>query len=110
MATYQLKLKERRLSERKKLTGLLPGRFLVNGKDIEAKPIDISNHGLGVIIAHEIKSGTKASLYIGGREVPLEFIWGHPDFGKHDLWRYGLVCVDTKIDLESEFVRAGCLR
>jgi len=110
MAKYQLKLKERRLSERKKLTGLLPGRFTVNGKPMDAKPIDISSHGLGVIMSEEIQEGTKASLVISGREVPFEFQWGTQDFGKHDLWRYGLVCTATDVDLEAEFSATGCLK
>ena len=110
MARYQLKLKERRLSERKRLTGLLPGRFLVNGKEMDAKPVDISSHGLGVIMSDEIKDGTKATLIVAGREIPLEFKWGHPDFGKHDLWRYGLVCTSMTVDLEDEFAASGCLK
>lgn len=110
MASYQLKMKERRISDRKRLTGLLPGRFQVNGKDISAKPVDISSHGIGLIIDAEIAAGTKACLTIGDRSVPLEFMWGEPDFGKHDMWRYGLVCTDQKVNLEDEFTEAGCLR
>jgi hypothetical protein len=110
MAKYQLKLKERRMAERKKLTGLLPGRFIVNGKVMDAKPFDISSHGVGLLMAEEIKEGTKAVLTISGRDVGLEFKWGLPDFGKHDLWRYGLVCTEIDIDLEAEFATAGCLK
>jgi len=110
MSKYQLKLKERRMAERKKLTGVLPGRFVVNGKPMDARPFDISSHGLGLLMSEEIKEGTTAILTIAGRDVPLEFKWGLPDFGKHDLWRYGLVCTDMSINLEVEFETSGCLK
>lgn len=110
MSKYQLKLKERRVEERKKLTGLLPGRFTVNGKIVDARPFDISKHGIGLIMAEDFKDGTKASLTISGREIEMEFKWGAPDFGKHDLRRYGLVCLSDEIDLEAEFLASGCLK
>ena len=110
MASYQLKLKERRIIDRKRLTGLLPGRFQINGKDVAVKPVDISIHGLGLIIEAEFSAGTKASLMVGNRSIPLEIQWGEPDFGKHDMWRYGLVCTDQNIDLENEFSAHGCLK
>jgi hypothetical protein len=110
MSRYQLQLKERRTSERKRLTGLMPGRFQINGKEVSARPVDISEHGIGVIIAHEYPVGTVATLCIGDRQVSLEFLWGEPDFGKHDMWRYGLVCRDETLDLSDEFTLAGCLK
>jgi hypothetical protein len=110
MSRYQLQLKERRTSERKRLTGLMPGRFQINGKEVSARPVDISEHGMGVIIAHEYPVGTKATLAIGNRIVALEFLWGEPDFGKHDMWRYGLVCSESSVDLEAAFSDAGCLK
>ena len=110
MGRYQLQLKERRQSERKRLTGLMPGHFQINGKEVSARPIDVSRHGLGVIIAHEYPVGTKATLTVGDLIVAMEFLWGEPDFGKHDMWRYGLVCADPKVDLQQEFLEAGCLK
>lgn len=110
MSRYQLQLKERRTSERKRLTGLMPGRFQINGKEVSARPMDISEHGIGVIIAHEYPVGTKATLAIGERIVALEFLWVEPDFGKHDMWRYGLICSDSSDNLEEAFAEAGCLK
>jgi hypothetical protein len=110
MPGYQLKLKERRISERKRLTGLMPGRFVVNSKDAEVKPLDVSEHGMGIICSVQFAVGAKASLMIGNRQIPLEVIRGEQDFGKHDLWRYGLVCTDQQVNLEIEFSKAGCLK
>jgi hypothetical protein len=110
MPGYQLKLKERRISDRKRLTGLMPGRFVVDQKDVDAKPLDVSAHGLGIVCDTQIAVGSKAILHIGERQIPLEVLWSEQDFGKHDMWRYGLVCSDQKINIESEFRKAGCLK
>jgi hypothetical protein len=110
MSRYQLQLKERRIAERKRLTGLMPGRLQINGKEVSARPVDISQHGLGIIIAAEFTVGAKASLAIGKEEITLEIKWGEQDFGKRDMWRYGLVCTNPKINLEEEFQTAGCLK
>jgi hypothetical protein len=110
MAHYQIKLKERRISERKKLTGLMPGRFQIDGRDVSARPVDISEHGIGILVASEYKPGTLAVLVIKDVKVELEMKWGQPDFGKHDMWRYGLVCKDQNINLEQIFIEKGCLK
>lgn len=110
MPTYQLKLKERRISERKRLTGLMPGRLVINSKDVVVKPLDVSEHGMGIVCAAQFPVGTKAALMIGDRQLPLEVIWSEQDFGKHDMWRYGLVCTDQGVSLELEFSKAGCLK
>lgn len=110
MAGYQLKLKERRMSERKRLTGLMPGRFQVEGKDVSARPVDISEHGLGILIDREFKEGTTATLLLKDSSVAFEVMWVQQDFGKHDLWRYGLVCKDQKLNLISLFADTGCLK
>jgi hypothetical protein len=110
MAGYQLKLKDQRLSERKRFTGRLPGKFKIDGADITAKPVDISAHGLGVIIEKKIAIGTSASLVIDGCEMPFEIIWCEPDFAKNDQWRYGLICSDKSVNLEEAFRFAGCIK
>lgn len=110
MASYQLKLKDQRLSERKRFTGRLPGKFKIDGADISAKPIDISAHGLGVIIEKKIAVGSLGTLVIDGIEMPFEVMWAEPDFAKNDLWRYGLICTDKSVNLEEAFRFAGCIK
>ena len=110
MSHYQLKLKERRISERKKLTGLLPGKLQITGKDVIAKPVDISEHGLGLLMSAEFKIGAKAELILKDSVIPFEVKWIEPDFGKNDMWRYGIVCTDTAIDIISIFAKTGCLK
>ena len=110
MANYQIKLKEQRLAERKRLTGLMPGKFQIEGKEVSARPVDISSHGLGILVAKEFKLGAKAVLVLKDVHIEFELIWGQPDFGKHDLWRYGLSLTDQNLDLEKLFLETGCLK
>jgi hypothetical protein len=110
VAKYQFQLKERRLAERKKLTGLMPGKFIIDGRDIPTRPVDISEHGLGVLISHEFQLGTKAELQLKDRIIPFEIAWGQQDFGKNDMWRYGLVCTDASTNVEVIFFQTGCLK
>jgi hypothetical protein len=104
--------KERRLSDRRKLTGLLPGRLTIEGTklSLSCRPVDVSANGMGVVMAREIEPGTQMTLSIGDHDIALQVAWGQPDFGKQDMFRYGLVTLDPNVDLEAEFVRAGCLR
>jgi hypothetical protein len=110
MAGYQLKIKEKRISDRKKLTGLMPGRFQISDADASARPIDISAHGLGILVAKEYKVGSIATLILKENVIKFEIMWSQPDFGKQDLWRYGLVCKDQNINIEGLFEANGCFK
>lgn len=110
MVKSQLKLREKRMSERRVLNGLMPGKLTINGEAIECKPINISSHGLGLLIARQFREGTVLELDMKSEQLEMEIIWVKPDFGKHDLWRYGLVCKDRKIDVEEIFEKSGCFK
>lgn len=101
--------KERRFS-RRRLTGLLPGRLVKNEnhKDLMCKPVDVSEHGIGILCSEVIQPGTIILLVLKDREVQLQIAWGQQDFGKRDLYRYGLVTVDQKENLERIFEKGGC--
>lgn len=102
--------KERRLSNRKKLTGLLPGRMqTLTEIDLKCQPVDISSHGLGFISDAEIEAGQKLKLVLKDSEIELLVTWGQPDFGKRNKFRYGTVLLDQNVDLEKVFIDAGCL-
>lgn len=105
--------KEKRLSDRRKLTGLLPGRLLIAGdrrQDVFCRPVDVSANGVGIVLAREIAAGTDMVLMLPDREVSLRVAWGQPDFGKQDMFRYGLATLDAEDNLEEIFVAAGCLK
>lgn len=110
MANIQVKFQERRVAERKRLTGLMPGKFKINDKEVSARPIDLSENGLGILVAKEFAIGAKAVLVIKDTSIPFEIKWSQPDFGKHDLWRYGLECDDPSLNLMELFAETGCFK
>ena len=110
MARIQLKFKESRMSERHVLTGLLPGKLFLQNIETTCRPTDISQHGLGVLISQKFSEGSTGVLDIGTELIPLKIQWARPDFGKHDLWRYGLVCTDPSQNLIEIFRATGCLK
>lgn len=107
-----LKLKERRLNTRKRLTGLLPGRLMLteSEKNINCRPVDISKDGLGILSEELLDIGTKISLVGQDININFEIRWSKRDFGKHDLFRYGLATIDDWLRVDLEFQRAGCLK
>jgi hypothetical protein len=103
--------KERRLTQRRRLTGLLPGR-LINvgtGQDLAVKPVDVSRNGLGIIVSQELELETEVRLQIQDRHVSMKVAWGQPDFSKSDRFRYGLIAISPEDDIEEEFIQSGCL-
>lgn len=105
--------KERRISDRKELSGLLPGPlFLADDrtKPFSCKPVDISRNGLGVIADENLLPGACILLVIKDTEISLSVAWKSPDFGKQDRTRYGLITLDPHVDLEAAFSKAGCLK
>jgi hypothetical protein len=54
--------------------------------------------------------GTGLFLEIQGQRIALQIAWGQKDFGKRDLFRYGLVTVNPDDNLELLFLRTGCLK
>ena len=103
--------KEKRFSPRKKLTGLMPGKLSVSDSDqpLSCRPVDVSRNGLGIIMDAQLKVSTELRLDAGDKSIILKVAWSQPDFGRRDLFRYGLVCLDSNEDLESLFTKKGCL-
>ena len=107
-----LKLKERRLNTRRRLTGLLPGKIVDKDKDnvIHCRPVDISKDGIGILTELELEQGAILHLTSSEQDIELKVMWKKQDFGKANLTRYGLVTSDSSINLENVFLRAGCLK
>ncbi|MEN9836266.1 MAG: hypothetical protein RL011_2459 [Pseudomonadota bacterium] len=107
--------KERRFSERRQLSGVLPGSLIrADGKGaVSCRPVDVSAHGLGIVIIGEKKMlplGLELSLVVTDGEIPLIVAWSTPDFGKQDSVRYGLAVKDETVNLEQVFENYGCLK
>ena len=105
-------LNEKRGFHRRRLTGLLPGRLAVKGSDhtLDCKPVDISPEGLGIVTGALLPEGTQMTLNIKGEEILFEISWGQPDFGKRDLFRYGLKVLSNIHNIEDIFMASGCLK
>ncbi|MEY4631915.1 MAG: hypothetical protein RIQ81_2035 [Pseudomonadota bacterium] len=113
MTKLQLAFKERRTSARQTLTGLMPGRLFViaNDKTLSARPVDVSEKGLGVLLGEKLEEGVELGLAVEKKKViTLRVVWCKEDFGKRDLYRYGLECKDSTINLMRIFSESGCLK
>ena len=103
--------KERRMSVRKQLTGVLPGKLVdSSGKTLNAEPVDVSDHGLGIVTQSRLNEGDELYLVLGKeRSIRLKVVWSSVDFSKNDLTRYGLEC-SPDINLEEIFIQYLCLK
>jgi hypothetical protein len=62
-------------------------------------------------VAEDLMSDEILTLNLpDGREVPFRIVWKREDFGKLDLFRYGLECMDTSTNVLEIFQRAGMIR
>lgn len=110
MVKSAIKVREKRISDRKPLTGLLPGKVLFHDAIINAKPSDISVHGLGLVVDVFMQVGEQLELRLPDKSIFFKVAWIKPDFGKHDLWRVGLMSTDSRIDVERLFKEHGCIK
>ncbi|SMF21444.1 PilZ domain-containing protein [Pseudobacteriovorax antillogorgiicola] len=101
---------EKRRKQRRALTGLLPGSLLnQQGDKVNARPVDISPEGLGIVTDLILDLGHILFLKTHNQHIELEVSWGKRDFGKNNLYRYGLRVRDGS-NLETIFESAGCLK
>ena len=110
MARLQLMFQERRVSNRRNPTGLMPGKLKHNQLDIICRPVDVSRNGMGVISTAQLEPGDPLVLCVREQIIALQVAWGKPDFAKQDQYRYGLVTMDPNDDLEAVFIACGCLK
>lgn len=103
---------DRRKKRRVRFTGLLPGifRHRSSGSVFSCRPVDVSEIGLGVLSSHGLEIGDEVVIESRNEEILLVVQWKKQDFGKHDLWRYGLAVHDRSIDLVEVFSSTGCIR
>ncbi len=104
--------KEKRFGSRRKLSGLLPGRIVVEGfkSPLRCRPTDVSTNGIGIIANAKLSLGTFVTLETDTLSIRMEIVWVAPDFGKHEMFRYGLIASDPQVNIEELFVTYGCLR
>ena len=105
--------KERRVSSRRLLTGLLPAPLVLKDapdQKFNCKPVDISPDGLGVLADIVLPVGTELLLKLPEEDVTMKIIWKKQDFSKKELFRYGLVTATGHTDIEGIFEKHGCFQ
>jgi hypothetical protein len=104
--------KEKRFTPRKKLTGLLPGRLAMKetGEELLCKLVDVSKHGIGLTTKVDLQYGATVVLHTDSKVITFKVAWIQQDFGKQDLFRIGLLCSDTNLDIVEIFTSEGCLK
>ena len=102
---------EKRRERRKKLTGLLPGKLCIAGREqfVNCRPMDVSEKGIGILSTDLLSEGMALELRTPTLTIQLLVAWGQPDFSKTNSFRYGLICKDESVDMEKIFEAAGCL-
>lgn len=103
--------KERRAKARQQLTGLLPGKIYMESSHafISCRPVDVSSSGIGILTSTHLKLGDILVMEVKDKIIQMRIEWMKPDFGKRDLYRYGLKVESGSDDLVSLFKKSGCL-
>ena len=81
---------EKRFAPRKTLTGLLPGSLLDHRGRKSVPSVDLSSDGLGIVTDARLELGQTVYLRTHNQHIELDLVWSKPDFGKKNLFRYGL--------------------
>lgn len=102
---------DKRFTQRKQLTGLLPAPLITESGDIlDCKPVDISENGLGILSSVVLEIGDKLTLRLSSQPVEFTVAWGKRDFAKNQLYRYGLITESETVSVEDIFEKANCLK
>ncbi|MCY4380370.1 MAG: PilZ domain-containing protein [Proteobacteria bacterium] len=100
----KLDLDLKRMRERKCLSGLLPGKMLIErtGHYISGRAVDVSENGIGIITSSRLKQGDRILLSIAKKTIEFTVLHMKRDFQKNSQWRVGLVLVEEKQDQKKE--------
>ena len=102
--------KERRLSIRRRLTGMLPGKLIdAHENSLVSRAVDVSEQGLGIISSSDLEIGATVYLLIKDLEIKLTVAWKQRGYAKKDMFRYGLVAGDPLIRIDAIFEECGCM-
>lgn len=110
-----LQLNYERISQRKQLSGLLPGRLQLVGSSryITARAVDVTSQGMGILSQDYLRAGDNLILTTSDHLVHLRVLYKKRDYLKSNRHRYGIVIADEhqaqEHDLITIFVDAGCL-
>ncbi|MCY4443388.1 MAG: hypothetical protein OXC44_01125 [Proteobacteria bacterium] len=113
----KLEFDHKRMQERQKLTGLLPGKILIlrTSRYLSSRAVDASKSGIGILSSASLEVGEKLLLSTSQFEIPLRVLYKQKDYAKSNCHRYGFV-VDPDyadrdtIDMIAIFKDSGCMK
>lgn len=103
---------ERRRVPRRSCVGKMPGLLIRSsgGEPITCMSVDVSRFGLGIVASSELFLDEILVLQLPKKSVELKIVASTKEKNMNNLWRYGLVLLDTDIDLEQIFSDTGCIK
>ena len=113
----KIKLDSRRMNTRRRLSGLLPGKMLVQrtARHMSGRVVDVSHDGMGVLSSTHLLIGDTITLTTPTKMIILKVNDKKKDYAKSSRYRYSLV-LDREgeydqgdMDLEEVFVNSGCM-
>jgi hypothetical protein len=104
-------ISQRTETKRYLLKGFLPGRLMdATGQlQIQARPIDVSRRGLGLIINQAIQIGTHVWFQFDDKKIKLELAYCHSHLGIDNAFKCGFFTKDPDLSLEELFLRKGLI-
>ena len=107
-----LQLDYQRMTERRRLSGLLPGKMLHVGSErfVSARAVDVTSQGIGILSSHHLNEGDEVLLTVRGSSVELVVHYKKRDYAKSSRFRYGLILKESSSDhdLMAIFESSGC--
>lgn len=93
------------------LKGFLPGKlFDASGQvQLQARPIDVSKRGLGLILGQAIQVGSFVWLQFDDKRIKLELAYCHSHLGIENIFKCGFYTKDPDCSLEEIFLRKGLI-
>lgn len=110
----KLKLNHERLADRKRLSGLLPGRMQRVGSPnyITGRAVDVSSQGIGILSQNFLREGDEVILTTRHHVTHLVVHYKKRDYKKNNRYRYGLILAKNHEqddhDLIKIFDQSGC--
>lgn len=113
----KIQLDSQRMHQRKKLSGLFPGKMLVQrtSRYMSGRAIDVSKQGMGVLSSTHLVEGDLIALTTPKRTIILRVNGIKKDYARSNRYRYSLVLDEESseaqehVDLVQVFVHSGCM-
>lgn len=76
---------------------------------LNARVLDVSRDGLGVLVSREIKSGAAFEFELDGKRIKMQVVFCQRDLIHAGMWRSGLRRVGSAENLVNVFASQKCI-